>query len=90
MDCNLDHRDFEVSKGHGASCLRRKEHRKKEEEEEEKGRKEDGETRLERGAGKPAYMASLHQESDLSWVIYDVYEAEDGPLTLIYRHLLKS
>ena len=40
MDCNLDHRVFEVSKGHGASCLRRKEHRKKEEEEEEKGRKE--------------------------------------------------
>lgn len=40
MDYNLDHRDVKVSKGHGASCLRRKEHRKKEEEEEEKRRKE--------------------------------------------------
>lgn len=70
MDYNLDRRGFKVSQGHGASCLRRKEDRKKEEEEEEKrrkeGRKEEGETSSERGAGKPAYMASLHQETDLS------------------------
>ena len=41
MDYNLDHRDFKVSKGHRASCLRRKEDRKKEEEEKRKkeGRK---------------------------------------------------
>ena len=60
MDYNLDHRDLEVSKVHGASFLRRKEDRKKEEEEEEKRRKDEGEMRLERGAGKPAYTASLH------------------------------
>lgn len=46
---------------------------KREEEEEDKRKKEEGETetkteaeRLKKSAGKPACMASLHQESDLS------------------------
>lgn len=65
-----DHRDFKVAKANEASCLKRRENRKKEEEEEGKRKKEEeGETetqRLKRGAGKSAYMGSLHQESDLS------------------------
>lgn len=81
MDYNLDRRHSKVSKGHGASCLRRKEDREKEEEEEGKRRKEgrSGDEFREEQENLHIWLLCIWRLTCLR-VIYNVYEAEDGPL----------